>query len=531
MDGSERYDNVNPSTFHPGPIRTSSSAAEPYHDTVSGAQTSRLDRVTNAALDAGARTSRLGTTRRRSTRANPRSLEQGSSSSPHQSTASHNVDVAHAWMNDLPPIAGSSTNYDYSDGAPLPYTAHPLYPDTYASLLHPTGSFGYEHQGDATGYLGTQYIAPYSGSVSHPATQRDDHLLNIDINSAHLAPMGGQYEAYVSPGTIHSDQTGSLNVSSIYNHDLNVPLQDWGNMYGGADAYMDPGSSSTTDFPHQHEGYELPSAPGNVDHQAIPPLENAVHTCEDLRLYTGEYTLRYDPIVRHNESDDRVYKTLDTDQRLIVIERIHRVRPFTRRAIRLHLARVLRSDRAEDLLSNEIPRVKAATEALYPINRQKRNSKRIAWMTNLNENQRLEVIQRLKEATGQSPSHLRDEMALREEIGPDSAYDILHSSPNQSHAIAARLGLLVPDSTTTLPWQSGLTQLQRKALLQRMMLHGVNKEATCYNQLAMAKVTEGYGLKMLTASDDDFQSVIFAFQRGYDLPDLQDARPIYYTRH
>ncbi|UZJ50771.1 hypothetical protein CBS101457_000091 [Exobasidium rhododendri] len=168
---------------------------------------------------------------------------------------------------------------------------------------------------------------------------------------------------------------------------------------------------------------------------------------------------------------------------------------------------------ASELMSGDIRVVEMAVEMLYPIDKMKKGRTRLPWMHGLTNAQRRQVITLLAEATQQSSDELRA-LFLRAHLGPDIAWEILHTTtPEQRIAIAKRCNLYHDVVARNLPWQKGTSAIQRRAVLQRMMIYGVKNQQYCYELLKKAKAPSRYGLTMLRANDDEFMDIILRLKR------------------
>ncbi|UZJ50742.1 hypothetical protein CBS101457_000062 [Exobasidium rhododendri] len=231
-----------------------------------------------------------------------------------------------------------------------------------------------------------------------------------------------------------------------------------------------------------------------------------------------EYTLVVDTRFPSEHEGEMVYHKLSKDQKLVILEHIHQTRPYKARYLRQHLEYYLTARLARELLSREERRIEAAVEELFPIDKPKK-SPETPWMTGLTNTDRKEVIRKIAKATLQGADDLRD-LFLSRHVTPQVAQHILHSDKDDElRGIAQRLGLIVPSDANDKPWKKGTSQIHRKAIRQRMMAFGVEKETTCYDWLGRRLIPTGYGLKMLRANDAQFEKIMEWFRgRGRVYP-------------
>ncbi|UZJ50760.1 hypothetical protein CBS101457_000080 [Exobasidium rhododendri] len=149
-------------------------------------------------------------------------------------------------------------------------------------------------------------------------------------------------------------------------------------------------------------------------------------------------------------------------------------------------------------------------------------------MTGFSKAERIEVIERLAEATLQSEDVLRD-FFIEEKIAPSVAEEILSAqTPEEVRHIARKHGLVItkrpmgfPRLKAVNPWQKGTSKVQRKAILQRMMRQGgLSYPHSCYDLLNKEKVPAGYGLKILKATKQEFEDIMYALYYNQAPPPL-----------
>ncbi|UZJ50761.1 hypothetical protein CBS101457_000081 [Exobasidium rhododendri] len=233
---------------------------------------------------------------------------------------------------------------------------------------------------------------------------------------------------------------------------------------------------------------------------------------------SGPYTLKVDAQFEYADTNDLVYWRLSDNQKLVIVEHILQVRPYTSRNLRKRLDGCLTVPLAHDLLSTDTSRIDAAIQDLFPINDQESRS----WMTGLSKEERIQVIDSLADATLQSSEDLRD-LFLAKNIAPSVAREILNASSKEDLvSIARKYGLFLRLNPRDRPWQKGANQLQKKAIVQRMMNSGIVDPLVCYDFLKKRKVPEGYGLKMLKVNDETFVKIMDALGGRGPLPALPE---------
>ncbi|UZJ50779.1 hypothetical protein CBS101457_000099 [Exobasidium rhododendri] len=236
-----------------------------------------------------------------------------------------------------------------------------------------------------------------------------------------------------------------------------------------------------------------------------------------LAEHAKEYTIPVDKDFPRNHLGDSVYMDLSRDQKALVIDRIQQIRPFSPPSIRKKLGRHLSAPIAKAILSDDETAVEAAVEELIPINQAPERTAHPPWMTGLSNTQRKVVILKLAAATEQRTEELRD-FFLNRHVTPEVAKKILHADIQECKMIAYDNNLILKENERNRPWQRGVSQNQRKALLHRMMTKGgVKNNILCYEYLERYYVPRGYGLKMLRADDKTFMEIM-EWLRGTGFP-------------
>ncbi|UZJ50857.1 hypothetical protein CBS101457_000177 [Exobasidium rhododendri] len=223
------------------------------------------------------------------------------------------------------------------------------------------------------------------------------------------------------------------------------------------------------------------------------------------RDHRHEYKLQYNPRFNYRSEDDLVWKNdiLSDDQKAVIVENIQRVRPDQSSYIRKQMGRNLTPVLAKGLLSKDEHCVEETIQTMYPIDYTRQKSSHEKWMKGLKSEDRIEVIRIMAEATEQSADALRD-VFLRNKLTPEVASVILHADADVCRMIAEKYGLYIDGRNSYLAWQRGMSAIQKRALIQRMMVTGKFKtEKSCYEFLGKNKVPFGYGIKLLRASNEE----------------------------
>ncbi|UZJ50803.1 hypothetical protein CBS101457_000123 [Exobasidium rhododendri] len=236
-----------------------------------------------------------------------------------------------------------------------------------------------------------------------------------------------------------------------------------------------------------------------------------------------EYQYVADPSFLHDNDHDSVYRYLTVDQRAVVVEHVHRIRPYVIRHIRNCLAHFLPPSIARSLLTNNELEIEAAVEKMWPFHERKQYPSN-PWMEGLNNHQRIEVVRLMAEATLQSADLLRDHF-LRQNVSLETALDILYApNPHVLVLIARERGLIMPEEkkkSRKQAWQIGLSTVQKRALRQRFFNAGVTDDDKFYLLVRKPKVWPGYGLVMLKAGDQYFDAILEALKGRDPLPTPQ----------
>jgi hypothetical protein len=279
--------------------------------------------------------------------------------------------------------------------------------------------------------------------------------------------------------------------------------------------------NALTNVSHRHAPFdahnpviatETPQTEEMMDEQPTPelpvPLNIANEEIGIVRappplLHPEEYTLQIDARFRYNNEDDKVYENLSPDQTMLITELVRSIRPYSAEVIRRALAGKMEVPMARALLSGDIHRIEAAIDTFYPIDVQKRRRNHLPWMYRLTNTERKRVIERMAEAT-QEPTDLLREAFLREQISPASARRMLTASREERVAFARRNELIREDIWAGhRPWKKGMSGIQRKALLQRILQTRISI-GHARNLLQDARYDPGFGLACLRADEQTF---------------------------
>ncbi|UZJ50885.1 hypothetical protein CBS101457_000205 [Exobasidium rhododendri] len=350
--------------------------------------------------------------------------------------------------------------------------------------------------------------------------------------------------------------------SNRYHYPPYSPYMDYSLVYSNPTQYTDRNIPQASHWQHvpeqhsdyhggQHNGYGMTQS--HVDHQDLSvhamnigsptssysvqqpsvvdrPKQTKVPYHPPARQYSVQREYEYVP----NRDFPKVasgpaYKVLSTDQKDFIVEQITATRPITEKWLRTQLADTLTSSLAHDFLSNDVTRVDAAVERLYPIKERKKGVAGVPWMKGFDKAKRLEVIDKVAIATQQRKDYLRDYF-IKRKVTPEIAQEILdtHYLPDIA-TLASKYGLIQPESELgrkekksrkASPWQDGVSTIQKKALYQRMIGYGVDSLQTCWDLFRDHAAPSGYGLRMLQADEVKFEQIMLALTtKGVALPD------------
>ncbi|UZJ50798.1 hypothetical protein CBS101457_000118 [Exobasidium rhododendri] len=219
----------------------------------------------------------------------------------------------------------------------------------------------------------------------------------------------------------------------------------------------------------------------------------------------AEYLLQVSPHIAF-EPDMELYDCLSDLQIMVMSERIRQIRPYSLATIQQQLRRVLKLPTAQALLGNDQTVWEAGVEMVYRLNARKKGSHQMEWMLTLRNPQRRLVVDRFVEATDQAPDVVREGF-LKHKLTIDEATSILEATPETIVQFAEARGLIFPRVGRKMPWYKGLGNIQKEALYQRMVAHGIG-EAYVRKILRRKYIPEGFGRAMLRADDDTFHNVM-----------------------
>ncbi|UZJ50887.1 hypothetical protein CBS101457_000207 [Exobasidium rhododendri] len=270
-----------------------------------------------------------------------------------------------------------------------------------------------------------------------------------------------------------------------------------------------PPQSLTRNLENFHPHMQPYATQATAHFSSMPPDVDPDHASAAAYQYVPpkEYTFPVETKFSYRTEHDLIFRKLSDEQRNVIVDRIHEVRPYVVDSIRKKLNQKLDVPMARDLLSSDTDRIYRAIEKIYPILRMKRTAD-TTWMTGLSNEQRLLVIKKLAEATHQRSDELLDHF-LRQDVAPEVALEILVASMEECVEIAKRETLLVHDGVRAKPWQKGLSKAQRKAVIHRIMTYtGKETSDHCYEMLRRDFIPSRYGLVMLRASDKEFEEIV-----------------------
>ncbi|UZJ50781.1 hypothetical protein CBS101457_000101 [Exobasidium rhododendri] len=220
----------------------------------------------------------------------------------------------------------------------------------------------------------------------------------------------------------------------------------------------------------------------------VPPWEYTLPISTDL-----DFTV--------SDVDEKVYKLLTEDQRLLIVDRVHQIRPYYSETIRKRIQSVMNAALARDLLSRNVATVEAAVEVVFPID----DPKKVSWMTGLSNAQRRLVILKLADETIQRADKLRDVFLARDVTPQEALFLLLRANKEQCVSFAQSHELIVMENNNAAPWQRGITTLQRRAVLHRLEFVGRKKKRPDrYYLLQKRFIPLAFGKKILRASEAEF---------------------------
>ncbi|UZJ50849.1 hypothetical protein CBS101457_000169 [Exobasidium rhododendri] len=353
--------------------------------------------------------------------------------------------------------------------------------------------------------------AEYEASYQYPSYSHD-HYVYQGSSSSMSTSHGQQPEALFYEQ--HADSTNS------YWHTVTTPPPS--GEFSPFPQYAPPQSNMQT----LSLGSSHPSSSQRSMHQESEP-HAAVAPVRDQsppghaphpNHYTApwEYTLQVDNYIKMRSSDENelVWKDGLTDnQKLVIVEHVQRIRPYIEKSMRDRLLLKVTARLARALLSNDETQINAAVEEIYPNDQRKRGASGKTWMDGLSKEEKIEVIEKMREVTHQSADTLRD-LFLRRKIDSDAANQILKADLTTCRQYAVYLGFIDEDHPVIANWHRDASRLQKQALPQRMMMSGAHhggkplKSSLCFELLRRKNVPHDFGFRMLRADDRSFAKAI-----------------------
>ncbi|UZJ50776.1 hypothetical protein CBS101457_000096 [Exobasidium rhododendri] len=431
---------------------------------------------------------------------------------------------------------GHGQSYDTHNLAPLPETLEVYYPGSPAPL---SDAF-YGAQGNKGFYGGSSLFPDYASShhddwqsgpslhfhtagLSTDEAQYSSHGLHkqpayndTDVSNSHTLPLHFYPPNYPSVDQTFSvtDHIDTPRLSFLPR--LTVPSASSGlpsDLYGTQQSRnLSPGSfsqftvnQSSVDHRRKAKGVTI-----DISLQSSPTVKSGY-----IYVPPWEYTIPVDADFDYDEQKDFIiFDKLSKDQKILVVDRIMQIRPYSGDAVRKKLQVRLDAFLAKQLLSDNVTWVEDAVEVLYPIRKRKMRYYQHPWMSGLTNAQRRQVIVKFADATEQPVDHLR-EFFLLQMVTPDVAVKILEAPTKKAcEQIAVKYGLLIQENPRNAPWQKGCSNMQKKALIHRMMTVGRQEKMVCYQLLQKSTLPSGVGLMMLRVSDEKFPSVMASLQRA-----------------
>jgi hypothetical protein len=381
--------------------------------------------------------------------------------------------------------------------------------DGYRDMLH-DGSHVFLSQGNLRAHfqLGEEDTHPYNQvSDAAPAGSTDVNWLQD-----YLLPASSTHQGQVEYANDHqlSGESAFLPVSRN-NQNQGFPLMNLGDSMLDMDLRSGITSTSRSIVSSLSTPQAAYRAPISYSSNAPPPVSsNGVITRVGpyVRPYF-EYALEYSAEVSF--AKPRVVipcndSFFDGNQKAMLFEIVRRVRPHNLAAIRTAFAAKLTAPLARELLSGDAEVVRHAVQKIYI--RSKETKGRgdeiwIPWMTGLRDEERVQVIEELADATFQGSDVLREKF-LERRIPPNVAIDLLNAtSVEERQALAQYHQLYFEPKKGRLDWNFGLSDVQSKALIQRLSKTGITEYESEY--LLSEHVGErGFGRELLRADHRTF---------------------------
>ncbi|UZJ50767.1 hypothetical protein CBS101457_000087 [Exobasidium rhododendri] len=470
----------------------------------------------------------------------PLPMNDGRGSYPFLSDANATQLPIPGYDSDFPLLPGSITHGQLESRSTRPKDNAGTSNSTTPSPNSPDQYFYFDQAGhflDHQDRLGKSHSSSFQDRLVHSMTQENEragggdpftHSAQAERNMRHqtIPPssflsshMDDAATRHPNPASSHREsmQTWPCSITPDYVHlylSRQPHLLDSQNLPAGYNQVLNSnGIASSSDAWHDN-------SPGKAS-GTFPPILYPHHGDIAWDYRPKEYVLEYDDKFEStsDSSDELVWCNLNQDQKCVVVDLIHKARPYMETYIRKEIANKLTARRARALLSKSEDLIDAAVEEMYPFDMNKGGPGGVPWMKGLSKAQRLEVIDKVANATYQPADALRD-LFLRKKITPGLAQQFLNSNtPQNVRQLAEYYCLTVPvDDETVLPWQRGASNLQLKAIRQRMTESTVCRSKPCFKLLKKPYIPAYFGLKILRADETDFARIVKWMRCGGALP-------------
>jgi hypothetical protein len=200
--------------------------------------------------------------------------------------------------------------------------------------------------------------------------------------------------------------------------------------------------------------------------------------------------------------------------RQIVLEKLTQIRPFDSKKLQPRLKNMGTKTIVMLLGSTQAEVEEGARQYQLQSYMHRYAPTQHSWMDAFSDSfTKIEVIRRLAETTLQEPNALRDHF-----LSANVHYSVAQLILNAQYAediwsIAEEHDLILPyvgvkpNGETIRDWQKGLTEVQKDALIQRMLdapYEILRDRKACSAQLRKPKLKPGFSLEMLKVEDDEF---------------------------
>jgi hypothetical protein len=244
--------------------------------------------------------------------------------------------------------------------------------------------------------------------------------------------------------------------------------------------YTDPANTLYPKVAHSNRQHEIPG-PGNYEY--------TVEAYAGLDKYDGDFP---------------VYAVLPLEYQQVIWDQITRVRALDPRYIAITLGEKLTPGRATRLIHYGMPsQVDKIIQELFPESKKRVFPGRSSWMDGLTHEQRREVLRRVAVVTLQSTDRLGllfGAMGLKGKVA-----DMILKAETKEEVwdIAQRNGLFAQRDPDELPWEMGLSVIQKRAVRQRLAEnHYMHSKAQFFRVMSQERVPPGYGLMILNEADE-----------------------------